>query len=365
VLQQTERDASGRKLDMALVDVTTGVARSFSQKLGRGSQSCTVDEQALCHAAGDIAQALRAEPDLVIFSKFGHLELEGRGFRQEFAQALENGLPVLCTIPLDAIEGWLTFTGGQGRIIAADPESVMESLWAWWGPYPLYADLAAAAIAHPQAATACCLSVAVGPRWLMVQGPHGCGVAPLLPTGAPPEGDAVRQMALGQPLAALAQKLPPAVDAPEVWWQGALALAALNALINGGDHRAQDAPDPPLPEVILDPDASLWGQAPPAQACLLDDATALGWQVSAGAEVLLPAWGLAGYHLPHWLSTLGGRATVSLSGAATPVCDRLHAYGLRRLEGVFFPDAALCAQAIADPACDDGRLLACGHRLCL
>jgi nucleoside-triphosphatase THEP1 len=361
VLQQTHRDPQGRKLDMALVDVTTGAVRSFSQKLGRGSQSCTVDEQALCRTAGDLAHALSTDPDLVIFSKFGPLECEGRGFRQEFAQALAAGLPVLSTVPADAVKGWLTFTGGQGRVLSPERSSLSADLWAWWGPYGLYADLAAAARTHSQAATARCLSLQIGPRWLMVQGPEGCGVAPLPAQATTAECAALTKAAQDQPLAALAQTLPPSSDFVP-WWGAPLALAAFNALFNTPRQTQPSAPTAPPAEAILDPTACLFGLDPPPQARLYDDIAALAWHDTSGEEVILPAWGLAARQLPLWLRSLGPNATVTLSGAATPLCDRLGAYGLHRLHGVLFPDADRCAKAISDPTCTDSTLAACGQQ---
>jgi nucleoside-triphosphatase THEP1 len=339
VVQATQRDAEGRKVDMALVDVTTGQGRSFSQRLGQGSQSCTVDEQALCETAGALSHALHQGRDLVIFSKFGHLEVEGRGFRQEFAEALAAGIPVLCTVPPDVVGDWLAFTGGRGQVLAAD----LAALWRWWGPHALYADLAQAAAQHPQAATARCHSVTGGPRWVMVEGPQGCGLAPLPPSL--PKG-ALGQNLVGRPLAQIAQALPLACPDPAGGasgtepWQGALALAALNALLNS--HAA--------------------GDATPASGLVVDHPPGLGWYDDRCPSLTLPAQGLADYRLPGWVQGLDPESTdLGLSGVATPLCDRLGAYGFARLAGVVFSDPGLCAELVLSPDCTEERLAhACG-----
>lgn len=341
VVQATQRDALGRKVDMALVDVITGQGRSFSQRLGAGSQSCTVDEQALCETAGALSQALHDGRDLVIFSKFGHLEVEGRGFRQEFAEALAAGIPVLCTVPPDVVADWLAFTGGRGQVLAADP----AVLWRWWGPHALYADLAHAAAAHPLAAQARCTRVTVGPRWVMVEGPTGCGLAPLdgVVSGSV-EG------LVGRPLAEMAQALPLAAPNPTggasaaTAWQGALGLAALNALING----------------------TAKGEPVAAVSVVADAPAGLGWRDATSEPLRLPAHGLADYRLPVWLAGLDVEGTdVVLSGVATPLCDRLWNYGLSRLEGGVITDPAACADALSNPACTEAMLLSngCGSKV--
>jgi nucleoside-triphosphatase THEP1 len=336
VVQATQRDAQGRKVDMALVDVTTGQGRSFSQRLGQGSQSCTVDEQALCETAGALAQALHQGRDLVIFSKFGHLEVEGRGFRQEFAEALAAGIPVLCTVPPDVVGDWLAFTGGRGQVLAADP----ALLWRWWGAHALYADLAHAAAVHPLALSACCEGVTVVPLWVLFEGPSGCGLAPL-------DGVVAESLdgLIGRPLAEMAQALPLAAPNPAgggskvTAWHGALGLAALNALMNGG------------------------AAAEPAEAAsvVVDRPVGLGWRDATTESLLLPAQGLADYRLPMWLEGLDADVThIGLSGVAAPLCDRLAAYGFSQVAGVVVTDPIACAEAILDPDCTEAMLAARG-----
>lgn len=127
-MQETLRDASGYKTEMALVDLLTGQRFVFSQKLGRGSTSCGINEQVLGEAGQALRRTVEDHPDLLVMNKFSHLECEGRGFRAEFAALAASGIPLLCQVPEGAIDGWLEFCGGLGTTLPAR----LEQLEDWW-----------------------------------------------------------------------------------------------------------------------------------------------------------------------------------------------------------------------------------------
>lgn len=130
--QETERDASGRKMEMALVDLQSEDRFIFSQKLGKGSLSCGINEQVLSDAAQAFRRTLEQRPDLLVLNKFSHLEADGRGMRSEFAAAAASGLPLICQVPEKALPGWIAFSDGLGATLP--PE--MPALIDWWDNLP-------------------------------------------------------------------------------------------------------------------------------------------------------------------------------------------------------------------------------------
>ncbi len=66
-------------------------------------------------------------PDLVLVSKFGELEAQGRGFRDEIALAVERGLPVLTAVAEPWLPAWRTFAQGY----AEELSPTLPVLLAW------------------------------------------------------------------------------------------------------------------------------------------------------------------------------------------------------------------------------------------
>lgn len=389
VVQQTDRDAAGHKTDMVLMDLVSGERRSFSQKLGSGSQSCTVDEQAVSAMAGAMEQALNTIPDLLVISKFGHLEEDGRGFRQEFANAVANQIPVLTTVHPDATESWLTFTGGRGIILDGSD----ETLWRWWGSEHLYADLAASVAEE----AGLCQQVVIGPHWVMVEGPCGCGVSPWtswtgVPHGESPDdrAQAAHARCAGQSLHDLARTF---VSTDPL--QAAIALAAINAAHN---HPTSDLPelgtgsadtvqrttpdclrqqiaqwhDPNAAEETVNvaseddwitrfaPTGSRICPAKPGDGKAAP--WPLGWALSTAGLICLPALSLVQRTACSQLTKRGFDTWTILAGAAAPVCARLGSYGVNTLIGVWLPPSTAtdCAALVRHPDSRDSAFMELG-----
>lgn len=262
---------------------------------------------------------------------------------------LSSGFPVLTSVAAKCMAKWSRFAGREGALLPPDP----TALWRWWGPDRLYPDLV---LGVDDGAAR---RIVVGPRWLFVEGDHGAGIAHL-----PKGGETIQQRnaayrRLGlRGLAALVHGWDPV--------ERALAVAAINASVNRRDLLARPG--------VLQPGDGLDGVAPPGGRTVLVGAfpghrermphaqvaetnPKPGEFPIAAAECLLPGCSaallsaacLVNRTLPRML-TLAGPARVALSGPATPLSPRLHAYGIDTLAGFVITDPNGMADAIAQGA---------------
>ncbi|GAB6051065.1 hypothetical protein JCM16106_19180 [Hydrogenophilus islandicus] len=113
---------------MALEILPSHQRINLAQDLGKMAQSCRLDPDALLFAAAQVRQALLTlpRPDLVVFSKFGELEAQGKGFRDEIALALEADVPVLTAVADTWRDAWAEFTGGCGELLPFSRDAVLS-----------------------------------------------------------------------------------------------------------------------------------------------------------------------------------------------------------------------------------------------
>lgn len=125
---QEDREAGeGRKCHMDLLVLPELRPFRISQDRGRLARGCRLDADALEAAAADTLRRLGPDIDLLILSKFGRHEAEGRGFRPVIAEAVALGLPVLTAVgPLNR-EAFERFTAGAARMLA--PERPALDRW--------------------------------------------------------------------------------------------------------------------------------------------------------------------------------------------------------------------------------------------
>lgn len=128
IAQRNLRDAAGKKSDMEVIDLADGHAISICLQLGPGSTACKLDTAGLAEAAVSVQQAIRAGVDLIVVNKFAKQEAEGAGLRNELADAIMSGIPVLTAVPQKCLDDWTAFTGGTGVTLPAS----REALEAWW-----------------------------------------------------------------------------------------------------------------------------------------------------------------------------------------------------------------------------------------
>jgi len=113
---------------MQLENLETGESIPLSQELGRGSISCRVDPDALARGSMAVRGALARGVDLVIINKFGAQEVAGAGLRDEMAETVVAGVPLLTAVGERFLAEWKEFTGGEGMLL--DP--TLDAILAWW-----------------------------------------------------------------------------------------------------------------------------------------------------------------------------------------------------------------------------------------
>lgn len=113
---------------MELEDLSSGTRFSLSQELGRGSEACRLDPDALARASMIVRNGLDHGAELVIFNKFGAQEAAGAGLRTEMGIAALAGTPLLTAVGHRFLAEWMEFTGGESSLLAPSVDSVL----AWW-----------------------------------------------------------------------------------------------------------------------------------------------------------------------------------------------------------------------------------------
>lgn len=108
---------SGCAPDMVLQSPDGAERFVISERRGASSRGCRLDSSALEAAAGRLAGMIEAGADIVVLSKFGRREAEGRGFRQALEAAMLAGLPVLTGVSAEYRAAFEAFAGDLGRVL--------------------------------------------------------------------------------------------------------------------------------------------------------------------------------------------------------------------------------------------------------
>jgi hypothetical protein len=124
---QIEADRNpGEACDMVLSVLPDGPRIDITQNLGRDTQSCRLDHQALEEAASLIDGTLNEETQFLIINKFGKRESDGAGFRQTIAHAVELGVPVLLGIGSKIHPALEDYVGEDLIILPEDADAILQ-----------------------------------------------------------------------------------------------------------------------------------------------------------------------------------------------------------------------------------------------
>ncbi|MGE4280538.1 MAG: DUF364 domain-containing protein [Magnetospirillum sp.] len=292
------------------------------------------------HAAKAFRAAMRDDSDLVVIDDFAACT----GAAREMLATIEPGqglaLPVLTAIPGTQVQNWLDFAGQGGSMVA--PKT--KALWQWWGPERLYRDLSLG-VAQDEVR-----QIVVGPRWLMVQGPAGAGLA-YLPRSAKDLLARIPQLRK-QSLRQLAE-LSSSWDPLEM----AVGIAAINAhynrfdlageMGNGADVFGNEAGRvvvigafPGLSDVLSNPQVIETEPRPGEYPTVAMDTLLPGC-----AATVVASSTIINRSLPRILRLAHG-SRIALVGPATPLTARLYHYGVEVLGGLVVRDAKGLADAI-------------------
>ena len=301
----------------------------------------TPDQSLLAAASRCLRAAMRDDVDLVVIAGFSAFRHAARELKTSVERGLSPGLPVLTSITGGNLHQWHDDVGPEGAMLAPTP----EALWQWWGPDRLYHDLALG-VGDDEVRRLVC-----GRRWVMVEGPHGAGLAYLPKNTASLQAEApkLRRRSLGQ-LAGLCRSW----DALEM----AVGIAAIKAHYNrpglpggcGGDGAATLRGEAGRVVVV----GGFPGQAelfPRAQVIDADPQpgeypiVAIDSLVPGCAAAVVTSSTLINRNLPRILRLAHG-ARVALTGPSTPLTPRLHDYGIDVLGGLVIRDTNGLAAAV-------------------
>ncbi len=291
--------------------------------------------------------AMRDDADLVVISRFSAFEHATRALKAVVEGGVSPGLPILTAIAGQDLHRWHDVIGQDGAILAP----TLDALWHWWGPDRLYRDLALGVTDQAVRRLVC------GRRWVMVEGPHGAGLAylPKSPAGTQARLPALRQLSLRQ-LAAFCQSWDPL--------EMAVGIAAINAHYNRADlsgivagDGASGLRDETGRVVVIGGFPGQRELFPHAQVIDADPQpgeypiVAIDTLVPGAAAAVVSSSTLVNRNLPRILRLARG-ARVALTGPTTPLTPRLHDYGVEILGGFVVRDPrglALAVEAGAGP----------------
>lgn len=120
------RDCDHR-CDMDVRVLPSGPLLRISQSLGKESRGCRLDLRVLEAAVFEVERTLDDNVDVFILNKFGKTEADGRGFRSAIAEAVMQGIPVICGVNTQNEKAFTEFTSGA----AIQIRPTLEALLAW------------------------------------------------------------------------------------------------------------------------------------------------------------------------------------------------------------------------------------------
>lgn len=305
------------------------------------AQPLPADADAMKVAARAFRAAMRDDADLIVVSKFPAFAAATREMLASVGSGVSGGgMPVLTGIPGAEVQQWLDFAGQGGSMISPN----MKALWQWWGPERLYRDLALG-VANDEVRQIVC-----GPRWLMVQGPAGAGLAYLPRSGKDlvPQLQRLKRCSLRQ-LAELSGSWDPL--------EMAVGMAAINAHYNrfdldgkpgnGADAFGREAGR----VVVIGAFPGLADVLPNPQVIEVEPRP--GEYPSVAMDTLLPGCAAAvvasstivNRTLPRILRLAHG-SRMAMVGPVTPLTPRLYHYGVEILGGLVIRDPEGLANAI-------------------
>ncbi|MBT3361210.1 MAG: DUF2478 domain-containing protein [Rhodospirillales bacterium] len=347
LVQETLRGPDGYKRAIVATDLGTGAEITLATYKGDRSKEseCGFDTAALAEATRAVRRAVETRADIIVIEKFGRRETEGSGLFDEILAAMAEGIPTVTLVSADALEEWNRLTGDLGVLLAAEP----SGLWRWWGAHRLYRDLEQGV--EDQTAA----RVLIGFNWVLVEGPHGCGLAQ-----TPDRGSAAcRGIADGSGLAGRSLRELAAMVHSWDPVKAAVGLAAINAFYNRFDLDVPDgngletfaAADEPVS--VVGRFASLTKHIKNPLVFESDPAdgeypqAAASWLLPDSERVIVTASTLVNHSLPGILGSCPD-AQVALVGPSTPLSPRLHSYGVDTLAGMIVEDVEGAVRAISE-----------------
>lgn len=122
-----ERLANG-KHSMWVEDIGSGALIRLDRPRGPGAIACLLDPDALAQAACMLQRAIDDKPELLVVSRFGNAEADGRGMRAEFADAICSDAAVLVAVKFSLLNDLEGFLGAPANLLL--PSAIAIAGWA-------------------------------------------------------------------------------------------------------------------------------------------------------------------------------------------------------------------------------------------
>jgi hypothetical protein len=128
LLQSFGERLSNGKRSMWVEDIGTSASIRLDRPRGPGAVACMLDPDALAQAACMLQRAINTRPQLLVVSRFGNAEADGRGMRSEFADAICSGIPVLVAVKFSLLNDLEGFLGSPAHLLLPSVLAIAE--WA-------------------------------------------------------------------------------------------------------------------------------------------------------------------------------------------------------------------------------------------
>lgn len=128
LLQQFGAPIGACKREMMLTVLPGRATIRLNDPRGPGVLGCTLDVDALTHAAVVLQATVRTRPDLLAVARFGKEEAAGGGLREELAEALLEGIPLLIGVRRSLLPAWQDFLGWPSIVLP--PRAPALLAWA-------------------------------------------------------------------------------------------------------------------------------------------------------------------------------------------------------------------------------------------
>jgi hypothetical protein len=122
-----ERLPNGKR-SMWVEDIGSGSLIRLDRPRGPGAIACLLDPDALAQSACMLQRAIDSKPELIVVSRFGNAEADGRGMRAEFANAICSGSAVLVAVKFSLLNDLEAFLGAPAHLLLPSAEAI--TAWA-------------------------------------------------------------------------------------------------------------------------------------------------------------------------------------------------------------------------------------------
>lgn len=126
LLQRAGDPATDSKCAMWLDDIVTGQGIRLDEPRGSGATACTLNPDALAQGACLLRQAAHSGLDVIVVNRFGNAEADGRGLRDEIAEAVFAGAVVLIAVRSSLLADLEGFLGGPPTILPLSEMAVVD-----------------------------------------------------------------------------------------------------------------------------------------------------------------------------------------------------------------------------------------------